>query len=142
MDNVYFGLVLPLENSTAFPVFEISITPRIAFKTEFYCSAVYNNAHNYSNYIPMTAAGGPSLWTATPPLPPPHATTVSPPPSPSSPPQLVLTSNVSHIQTNRPFAVTCSVAKFNAVGKRYLINYYNSRDGLLASYEVDGKSND
>lgn len=133
MDNVYFGKVLPLENSSNFPVFEISITPKIAFKSEFYCNAVYNNAHNYSNYIPVTVTGGSS---------PPFTTTASTtpsPPSPSSLPQLVLTSNVSHIQTNRPFTVTCSVAKFNAVGKRYLINYYNNRDGLLASYEIDSK---
>ncbi len=64
----------------------------------------------------------------------------STPPSPLLLPQLNLTSNSSQIYLNIPFKLTCSIAHFNASGKRYSVNYYDSRDSLLATYKVDGKN--
>lgn len=64
----------------------------------------------------------------------------STPPSPPFLPQLILTSNSSQIYLNVPFKLTCSIDHFNATGKRYSVNYYDSRDNLLATYKVDGKN--
>ena len=61
-------------------------------------------------------------------------------PTPPPTPQLNLTSNSSQIYLNVPFKLTCSIAHFNASGKRYSVNYYDSRDNLLATYKVDGKN--
>lgn len=47
---------------------------------------------------------------------------------------------MSHVHLNQPTTVSCSLEKFkNLQNKRYFVKFFNLRDGLLATYDVNGK---
>ncbi len=137
----YISQVQPLVHR--YPTYEVSITPKTAFSTEFYCHFWKSTKNMYSNHAPVTVTE--PVTTPTP-LPVTPSTPTSLPSTPSTPtpspiPQITLTSNESTVHINHPFTVTCTISNFENSGKKYLVNYFNNRNGLLASYEVDGTKN-
>ncbi len=103
-----------------YPTYEVSITPKTAFSTEFYCNFYqsYKNIDLFFNHVSVTVIEkNPTL------------------------PQLNLTSSLNALHLNEPFTLTCSLSDFDPVNKNYSISYYSSRDSPLASYKIDGKLN-
>ena len=55
---------------------------------------------------------------------------------------MTISTNVTeHYRLKEAFNLRCSIAHFEAKGKRYSVQYYNSRDGRFASFDVDGREN-
>lgn len=114
IDKKYISQVQPLVHR--YPTYEVSITPKTAFSTEFYCNFYQPNKNIdlFFNHVPVTVTANTSTL-----------------------PQITLTSNESTVHLNHPFTVTCTISNFETAGKKYLVNYFNNRNGLLAGYEVD-----
>lgn len=122
-DRPYLSRVQPLGHT--FPTYEISVTPRSLFATDFNCYWSYNGTSSFnSNNVHLTVTADPSPPTT---------------PTPSALPTITLTSNESTVHLGEPFAVTCTIVNFAPGGKKYQVNYFNTRNGLLAGYEVDGR---
>ena len=113
-DKKYISQVQPLVHR--YPIYEVSITPKTAFSAEFYCRFWNGYKNLYFNHVPVTVTANTSTL-----------------------PQITLTSNENTVHLNHPFTVTCTISNFETAGKKYLVNYFNNRNGLLAGYEVDGK---
>lgn len=103
--------------SNTFPTFEVSITPNKAFVTQYYCLVYFYANNTYlppSNKALVSAITDPQL------------------------PQINLISSVSTVYLNEPFTLTCTVNNFNVTDKNYTVAYYSNKNGLLATYKVDG----
>lgn len=112
-DKLYILSVHPKTTSNK-NVFEISIsTTKKLYNAQFYCQAYWNlQLSNHSNVVAVS--------------------TVQLPPAPT------ISSNVNQIQVNKPFALTCSlVATFKTSDFYNQVDFFNSRDGLLAEYKID-----
>ncbi|KAH9402923.1 hypothetical protein TYRP_015687, partial [Tyrophagus putrescentiae] len=114
-DKPHIASIQPVNSTTTVTsnTFEISITTtKKTFSAQFYCQAVYNGlASDFSNHVPIT-------------------TTIFSPPT--------LISSVSHVPLHHPFTLTCSLpSQFNPNSSAYQVAFLNSRDGLIADYEID-----
>ncbi|KAH9401402.1 hypothetical protein TYRP_016787, partial [Tyrophagus putrescentiae] len=112
MSNI--ASILPVSSATAISnVFEFIITTtKNATSAQFGCWAWYNNLGSDLKYVNITVIS----------LPPP-----------------ILTSSVRKVQVNYRFTLTCSLpSQFDPTDSTYQVAFFNSRDGLLADYEVEG----
>lgn len=111
MSNI--ASILPVSSATAISnVFEFIITTtKNATSAQFGCWAWYNNLGSDLKYVNITVIS----------LPPP-----------------ILTSSVRKVQVNYRFTLTCSLpSQFDPTDSTYQVAFFNSRDGLLADYEVE-----
>lgn len=54
-------------------------------------------------------------------------------------PKLTFSTNVSQIETQKPFTVTCRIDNFDS-NQNYFVKFFNSLDGLLATFEVENNN--
>lgn len=54
-------------------------------------------------------------------------------------PKLTFANNVSQIEVQKPFTVTCSINNFE-FNQNYSIKFFNSKDGLLATFEIENNN--
>ncbi len=101
--------------------FEVDITVKSTFSERFYCEAYNPTGPNKDSFNKI-------------------AVTVSEVPPPPPPP--TLSSSVSTVHLNRTFILTCSLQSDTfqfAPNRSYSVAFYNSHEGELAKYDVDGK---
>lgn len=109
----YIQSVAKQENSS-YSAYKIVITPKAEFNATFFCKAWYKKS--------LMAVSN----ETTPPL-----SVILPPPK--------LASNVSQVVPGHPFTLTCSLGDHFEHQQAYSVKYFNSRNGLLATYEVDAQ---
>ncbi len=102
------------QENSSYSAYKIVITPKAEFNATFFCKAWYKKS--------LMAVSN----ETTPPL-----SVILPPPK--------LASNVSQVVPGHPFTLTCSLGDHFEHQQAYSVKYFNSRNGLLATYEVDGK---
>lgn len=115
----YISFINP-RNTADITNFEIDITVKSTFSTQFYCLA-YNGSREIYSFNKITV-------------------TVSEIPPPPPPP--TLSSSVSTVHLNRTFILTCSLQSDTfqfAPNRSYSVAFYNGHEGELAKYDVDGK---
>ena len=114
--------VIPLGNISR-TSYQVGIVANQSFSSQFYCTMC--NDHICSSYS--------------------HGVNISVIPKKEVEPTLApkLISSVGSVPLGHPFTLTCSLSNaFSPQNKSYLVVFYNSRDALLARYEVDGKKGD
>lgn len=101
--------------------FEIEITPKVIFSTQFYCQVKVEGSST-KNYTK-------TLITVT-----------EAPPVPRPP---TLNSSVKTLQLNQPFTLTCLLQPNTQLpsGRSYSVSFYSSQDGQIAIYDVDVSGN-
>lgn len=113
--NRYFLLIRSVKSTVATnTTFAIIMTTRkVAFWAQYYCFAEYSHEDSSENstFLPITVNYSFSYPT--------------------------ISNNVKQVQLNHPFTLTCSLSKDFITTEKYQVAFYNSLNGLLATYEID-----
>ena len=121
---------MPLPHKADSGVYELVVVAKTNFTTSFYCVKPIWAINYNSNHLILAVINS---HIAEP-------TTTTKPPQKEV--QVTISTNVTeHYRLKEAFNLRCSIAHFEAKGKRYSVQYYNSRDGRFASFDVDGREN-
>lgn len=124
----YISRLDPLLHKAHSGVYEVVVVAKTNFTTSFYCVKPLGIINHPSNYLTLAVINSHI----------PEPTTTAKPPQKEV--QVTVSTNVTeHYRLKEAFNLRCSIAHFEAKGKRYSVQYYNSRDGRFASFDVDGK---
>ncbi len=119
---------MPLPHKADSGVYELVVVAKTNFTTSFYCVKPIWAINYNSNHLILAVINS---HIAEP-------TTTAKPPQKEV--QVTISTNVTeHYRLKEAFNLRCSIAHFEAKGKRYSVQYFNNRDGRFASFDVDGK---